>query len=62
MLLLGKKLAIQNGGARKTKLRVAVHKIQDQHILKTEEHHCDVGAWVLIYASPKMLLKYYAVF
>jgi len=46
MLLLGKKLAIQNGGARKTKLRVAVHKIQDQiqaeKIPEGEEHHCDV--------------------
>lgn len=60
MLMLGKKLAIENGGARKTKLRVAVHKKQDQNITekhpRSEEHHCDVvtdllKAYVTIHRS-----------
>ena len=43
MLILGKKIAVENGGARKTKIRVAVHKNSDQNIPNNEEHHCDVG-------------------
>lgn len=45
MLVLGKKIAVENGGARKTKLRVAVHKNSDPNHPNNEEHHCDVGLY-----------------